>query len=109
MTLSAFDQNPRNTGKTKTGTTTSAYAEAINLYNGMGAVVLLISTGQTMFYKIDAYLSEDGLAIPVKTETTTVSSTQLIDTSMNFPFYRMVVSVKQNSAASAYQVDAVKY
>lgn len=94
-----------------TGTTTNAYVAALTLYNGMGAVIQLKSTTTTMFYKIDAYLTSDGtpLAYPTKTETTTVADTALLDTNQNFPFYKMVVSVKQNSGAGTYQIDALQY
>ena len=94
-----------------TGTTAAGYVAALTLYNGMGAVLLMKSTTTTMFYKIDTYLTSDGtpLAYPTKTETTTVADTLLMDTNQNFPFYKMVVSVKQNSGAGAYQIDAVQY
>lgn len=100
--------------KTETGVAGAAYTEALVINNGAGAVLQITNTHETstMYYKIDLYLTDDSACIPIaiKAETSVAADTTLaVNTDVNIPFFKVVVSVKQNSAAGTYQVDALQY
>jgi hypothetical protein len=101
------------------GTTTAAYVEAlrINLY-GSGqqgkfiAFLKNLDLSATMFYKVDLYLTNAAspLTKAGKAETSIAAATQVEITSTEVPYnVIVVVSVKQNSGAGAYQLDYSTY
>jgi hypothetical protein len=100
--------------KTEAGATIATYVAALTINNGAGAVLQITNThvSSTMYYKIDLYLTDDPACIPIviKSETSIAANTTLaVNSDVNIPFFKVVVSVKQNSAAGTYQVDALQY
>lgn len=97
----------------KTGATTSAYVAAVTLTQSMGAVILVKNThaSETMYYKVSVYLSNtsDALEYAFVSETSLAAETTTDPIVITYPFSSAVISVKQNSGAGTYQVDAVTY
>ena len=103
---------------TVTGTTTASYVTALSIEgNGglTGATIIQISdlTGATltMKYKINGYYSThpDCVATAVKSETTIVNATPVVNTDANKPFAKIDVLVTNGSGACAYQIDWMTY
>jgi len=101
---------------TVTGTTTTAYVQALVINNCAGAVVQIKDTGATydLLYKIDGYISLNPLCIPtaIVAETTlgqTVASGLL--TSINSPYAKVVISVMnaETTNVTTYQIDWIAY
>jgi hypothetical protein len=108
-------QYVRNTavyGETAVGPTATTYRTAYTGYSGLGAVINVINpaAASTMQYKVDIYFSNDPAAnaYPIIAETTVAPSTYSIVTSVNVPFWKMVISVK-HTAAATFQFDVLKY
>jgi hypothetical protein len=109
--------NRRYVSRVFTGTTTAAYAEAAVFYEGMGAVFVIRNTHATLTlkYKVDLYLAPDtatetALANVITSETTlNASTTASLNTSVNYPYYKVVVSVIDGSGHATYQIDARQY
>lgn len=97
----------------KTGATTSAYVAAATLEQSMGAAVLVKNThvSATMYYKILIYLANTSNAIEYEfvAETGLAAATASSIIIITFPFSKATISVKQNSGAGTYQVDAVTF
>ena len=104
---------------TVTGTTTSAYVEALRISlqgcGGQGKFIAFLkntSAAQTMYYKVDLYLvnGSSPLTKAGKSETSIGTSTQVEITTTEVPYNVIVViSVKQNSGAGTYQLDWSTY
>jgi len=102
-----------------TGTTTSAYVEALRIdLHGSGqqgkfiAFLKNLDGTTTMFYKVDLYLANNAspLTKAGKAETSIAANTQIEITTTEVPYnVIVVVSVKQNSGAGAYQLDYSTY
>jgi hypothetical protein len=103
----------------KTGTTTSAYVEAIRVdtrgCGQQGKTYILIKNTHatsTMYYKIDGYPYDvdgtlSGLSTAVASETSINANTQAAAITVGNQYAALVISVKQNSAAGTYQIDYV--
>jgi hypothetical protein len=104
---------------TVTGTTTSAYVEALrkDLHGcgGQGKFIAYLKNTdltKTMYYKVDLYLANGAspLTKAGKAETSINASTQIEITTTEVPYnVIVVVSVKTNSAACTYQLDWSTY
>lgn len=100
-----------------TGTTTAAYTEAAVFKEGMGALFIIKNTHATltMKYKVDLYLAPDtatetSLATVIKSETSLAASTAAsLNTDINYPYYKVVISVIDDSGHATYQIDAAQY
>lgn len=105
--------------RTKSDTTTSSYVEAFreNLagYGGQGKFIAFLKNkdlSNTMYYKVDLYLCNGAspLTKAGKAETSIAANTQIEITTTEVPYNVIVViSVKSNSGACAYQLDASTY
>jgi hypothetical protein len=101
------------------GVTTSAYAEALRIdLHGSGeqgkfiAFLKNLDQSTTMYYKVDLYLANSAspLTKAGKSETSISANTQIEITTTEVPYNMIVVvSVKQNSGAGAYQLDYSTY
>ncbi|CAK0771337.1 hypothetical protein CCP3SC15_420026 [Gammaproteobacteria bacterium] len=103
------------------GTTTAAYVEALRVDTRgcgvQGKTVIQItnkSEDQTMYYKIDGYLADPtgalgGTAIAKKAETSIAAATTVVNTDVAQVYAAVVVSVVNNSAACAYQIEYCTY
>jgi hypothetical protein len=106
------------TNGTASGTTTAAYTEAL-VFEGNGGLtgksIVRITdvdgASKTMYYKIDGYLSTDPkcVATALTGETDVVNATPVVDTAVDKPYAKVVVSVKNHSAACAYLIDYMVY
>ena len=104
---------------TKSGTTTSAYVEALRIdLHGCGgqdkfiAFLKNLDLSVTMYYKVDLYLANGAspLTKAGKSETSIGANTQVEITTTEVPYNVIVViSVKQNSGAGTYQLDYSSY
>ena len=104
---------------TKSDTTTSAYVEALrgNLQGcgGQGKFIAYLKNldlSNTMYYKVDLYLANGSspLTKAGKAETSIATNTQIEITTTEVPYnVIVVVSVKSNSGACAYQLDHSTY
>ena len=104
---------------TKTGTTTSAYVEAVRVdlrgCGGQGKFIAFLKNlngSNTMYYKVDLYLMNgtSPLTKVGKVETSIGVSTQVEITTTEVPYnVIVVVSVKQNSGAGLYLLDYSTY
>lgn len=113
--LGAFKSN------TKSGTTTSAYVEAVRVdTRGCGvqgkllALIKNLDSSATMYYKIDGYPfdvdgTQSGLSVAIKAETSIAASTTVTSTDVDKNYAAVVISVKQNSGAGLYQIDWETY
>ena len=106
------------------GTTAAAYAEALRVdTRGMGvqgkffAIVTNLDPSNTMYYKIDGYPADvDGtlggkpVTPAILAETSLAASTTAIPGTLPDKGYAaVVISVKNNSGACAYQIDWETY
>jgi hypothetical protein len=104
---------------TKSGTTTSAYVEALRISlqgcGGQGKFIAFLKNlhgTNTMYYTVDLYLANGAspLTKAGKAETSISGNTQVEITTTEVPYNVIVViSVKQNSAAGTYQLDYSTY
>jgi len=104
---------------TKSGTTTSAYVEALRIdlhgCGGQGKFIAFLKNlhgTNTMYYKVDLYLAngESALTKAGKAETSISGNTQIEITTTEVPYNVIaVISVKQNSGAGTYQLDYSTY
>lgn len=104
---------------TKSGTTTSSYVEALRIdlhgCGGQGKFIAFlknIDLSVTMYYKVDLYLADGASPLTKvgKSETSIAANTQIEITTTEVPYnVIVVVSVKQNSGAGAYQLDYSTY
>jgi hypothetical protein len=98
---------------TVTGTTTGTYVDAYEILNAKGAIFNISnqSATQTMYYKITGYISSHAscVATVIKAETSIAAATTIQNTDCVSPYARVVVSVKQNSGAGAYQIDYIAW
>lgn len=106
------------TNGTVEGTTTAAYTEAL-VFAGNGGltgksiirITDLDGASKTMYYKIDGYLSTSPLCVAtaLTAETDVVNATPVVDTAADKPYAKIVVSVKNHSAACDYLIDFMVY
>jgi hypothetical protein len=99
---------------TVTGTTTSAYVEALTIGNCAGAVIKVTNISgatKTMYYKVDGYTSASAscAATAITAQTDVTSATPVVNTDVNRPFAKVVVSVENHSDACSYQIDWIAY
>lgn len=104
---------------TESGTTTSAYVEAFRQslqgYGGQGKFIAFLKNkdlSNTMYYKVDLYLANGASPLTKvgKAETSIAANTQIEITTTEVPYNVIVViSVKSNSGACAYQLDYSTY
>lgn len=107
-----------NLSGTVSGTTTSAYVEALRIdtrgYGTAGKTrFILTNTGATnsMYYKIDGYLADtvaggSGTAIALKAETSISAAASVDDVTFIVQGYASVVfSVKNNAGATTYRLE----
>jgi hypothetical protein len=103
---------------TATGTTTASYVVALSVkgYGGINGKTIfkltnLTGATLTMYYKIDGYISNhpDCAATAIKAETSIANATPVTNTDTSTPYAKVVVSVKNNSGACAYQIDYLTY
>ena len=104
------------------GTTAAAYAKAVIVdtrgFGYQGKLIVQITNvdlAQTMYYKIDGYLADDtaggqgGVPIAIKAETSLGANTTVVNTDVSQVYAAVVISVKQNSGAGAYQIQFCTY
>ena len=97
-----------------TGMTTADYVEAAVIYGGYGALFQISNTGgtYTLYYKVSLYLSDSASAVEqvIVSETNLGTSTaSALNSSINYPFYKAVISVKNHSGATTYLIEANAY
>ena len=107
-----------NQNGTVTGTTTSAYVEALSISGDTGYVgkaifkiTNLTGATATMYYKLDGYIAAHPscVATAITAETDVVNATPVVNNTTATPYAKLVLSVKTHSAACAYQVDYIVY
>jgi hypothetical protein len=100
------------------GDTGAAYTEALVFAaNGglTGKAIIRITdvdgATKTMYYKVDGYLSTDPkcVATALTAETDVVSAVPVVDTAVDKPYAKIVVSVKDHSASCNYLIDWMVY
>ena len=100
------------------GLTTAAYTEALTIAANGGltgkAIIRITDTdgaSKTMYYKIDGYLSNDPkcVATALTAETDIANATPVVNTAVDKPYAKVVVSVKNHSAACNYIIDWMVY
>lgn len=100
-----------------TGTTTSAYVEALSIdtrgYGVQGKLVLIINNTHatlTMKYKIDGYAEPNSTYfVPIKAEASISAVTQVVQTDVDKGYAKVVVSVIDNSGHATYKIDYATY
>lgn len=116
-TLDMTEVNRRYPSRVFTGTCTASYVEAAVAKEGAGAVFQIKNTHATLTlkYKVDLYLAPDtatetAMAQAIKSETTLGANTAAsINTDINYPYYKVVISVVNGSGAATYQIDYHQY
>ena len=106
---------------TKSGTTTTAYVEALRIdTRGCGVqgklllVIKNLHSSNSMKYKIDGYPYDidgtlGGLAVAIKGETSIAGSAQVTQTDVDKGYAAVVVSVIKDSDVGTYQIDYTTY
>lgn len=103
---------------TISGTTEADYKEAL-VFSGNGGLsgksIIRITNSdgasKTMYYKVDAYLSTSPLCVAtsITGETDITDATPVVNTDVDKPYAKVVVSVKNHSDACAYLIDYMVY
>lgn len=98
---------------TVTGTTTAAYVVALTLWDVKGAIFEIsnLAGAATMFYMIDGYVSSDAACVAkaIKVQTSITQATLAENTDVVQPYAKVIVQVKYNSGAGAYQIDYIAW